>query len=171
MMARGPRQRNQYRRRRSGETDYRRRLKLLKSGNARAVVRISNTRVVCQVVSWKADGDKVEVSVTGDDLVSRYGWPESNSRKNIPASYLTGFALGKAAIAAGHDEAVLDIGLAASTNGNRVFAALKGMVDAGLEIPHGDSVLPEEARLNGAHIDDSYASTVEATKNKIEEAF
>ena len=86
-MASGPRQRNQYRRRRSGETDYRRRLKLLKSGNARAVVRVSNTRVVCQVISWQADGDKVEVSVTGDDLVSRYGWPESNSRKNIPASY------------------------------------------------------------------------------------
>ena len=110
-------------------------LKLLKSGNSRAVVRISNTRVVCQVISWQADGDKVEVSVTGDDLVSRYGWPESNSRKNIPASYLTGYALGKSALSAGHDEAVLDIGLAASTNGNRVFAALKGMVDAGL----GDS--------------------------------
>ena len=143
-MAKGPRQRNQYRRRRSGETDYRRRLKLLKSGNSRAVVRVSNTRVVCQVVSWEKDGDKVELSVTGDDLVSKYAWPESNSRKNIPASYLVGYALGKSALAAGHDQAVLDIGLAASTPGNRVFAALKGMVDAGLEIPHGDTVLPEE---------------------------
>lgn len=171
MMAKGPRQRNQYRRRRTGETDYRRRLKLLKSGNSRAVVRISNTRVVCQVVSWESAGDKVEVSVTGDDLVSRYGWPEANSRKNIPASYLVGFALGKSAIAAGHDQAVLDIGLAASSNGNRVFAALKGMVDAGLEIPHGESALPDEDRLNGSHIDDSYASLVEATKTKIEEAF
>ena len=55
-MANGPRQRNQFRRRRSGETDYRRRLKLLKSGISRAVVRISNTRVVCQVVSWERDG-------------------------------------------------------------------------------------------------------------------
>ena len=171
MMANGSKQRNKYRRRRSGETDYRRRLKLLKSGKARAVVRISNTRVVCQVVSWMDDGDKVELSVTGDDLVSRYGWPEANSRKNIPASYLVGYALGKSALAAGHDEAVLDIGLAASSNGNRVFAALKGMVDAGLEIPHGDSVLPVEERLNGAHIDESYASVVEATKSKIEEAF
>ena len=152
-MAKGPRQRNQYRRRRSGETDYRRRLKLLKSGNSRAVVRVSNTRVVCQVVSWEKDGDKVELSVTGDDLVSKYAWPESNSRKNIPASYLVGYALGKSALAAGHDQAVLDIGLAASTPGNRVFAALKGMVDAGLEIPHGDTVLPEEDRLNGSHID------------------
>ena len=171
MMANGSKQRNKYRRRRSGETDYRRRLKLLKSGKARAVVRVSNTRVVCQVVSWMDDGDKVELSVTGDDLVSRYGWPEANSRKNIPASYLVGYALGKSALAAGHDEAVLDIGLAASSNGNRVFAALKGMVDAGLEIPHGDSVLPVEERLNGAHIDESYASEVEATKSKIEEAF
>ena len=171
MMANGSKQRNKYRRRRTGETDYRRRLKLLKSGKARAVVRISNTRVVCQVVSWMDDGDKVELSVTGDDLVSRYGWPEANSRKNIPASYLVGYALGKSALAAGHDEAVLDIGLAASSNGNRVFAALKGMVDAGLEIPHGDSVLPVEDRLNGAHIDESYASVVEATKSKIEEAF
>ena len=171
MMANGSKQRNQYRRRRTGETDYRRRLKLLKSGKARAVVRISNTRVVCQVVSWMDDGDKVELSVTGDDLVSRYGWPEANSRKNIPASYLVGYALGKSALAAGHDEAVLDIGLAASTNGNRVFAALKGKVDAGLEIPHGESVLPVEDRLNGAHIDESYASVVEATKSKIEEAF
>ena len=53
MMASGPRQRNQYRRRRSGETDYRRRLKLLKSGNARAVVRISNTRVVVKLYLGK----------------------------------------------------------------------------------------------------------------------
>jgi len=66
---------------------------------------------------------------------------------------------------------VLDIGLAAISNGNRVFAALKGMVDAGLEIPHGESVLPVESRLNGEHIDESYASVVEATKSKIEEAF
>ena len=45
------------------------------------------------------------------------------------------------------------------------------MVDAGLEIPHGDSVLPSEDRLSGAHIDDSYASVFEATKSKIEEAY
>ena len=117
------------------------------------------------------DGDKVELSVTGDDLVSRYGWPEANSRKNIPASYLVGYALGKSAIAAGHDEAVLDIGLAASTTGNRVFAALKGMIDAGLELPHGESVLPSDDRISGAHIDASYASVVEATQSTIEAAF
>ena len=170
-MAQGPRQRNQYRRRVSGETDYRRRLKLLKSGQVRAVVRISNTRAVCQIVSWDKDGDKVQVSATGDDLVSKYGWPEGNSRKNIPASYLTGFALGKSALSAGVDEAVLDIGLAASSSGSRVFAALKGMVDAGLEIPHGENVLPTDERISGEHIDASYNKAFDATKKKIEGAF
>ena len=50
------------------------------------------------------------------------------SKKSVPASYLVGYALGKAALAAGHEDAVLDIGLAASTPGGRVFAALRGMV-------------------------------------------
>ena len=170
-MAQGPRQRNQFRRRKNGETDYRRRLKLLRSGVARAVVRISNTRTTCQIVNWQSEGDKVELSSTGDDLVSRFGWPESNSRKNLPASYLVGYALGKSALAAGHDEEVLDIGLAASSSGARVFAALKGMIDAGLEIPHGESVLPSDERLSGAHINDSYSASIEATKSKIEEAY
>jgi large subunit ribosomal protein L18 len=89
----------------------------------------------------------------------------------LPASYLVGYALGKSALAAGHDEAVLDIGLAASSSGARVFAALKGMIDAGLEIPHGESVLPSDERLSGAHINDSYSASIEATKSKIEEAY
>ena len=78
--------------------------------------------------------------------------------------------MAKAAIAAGHNEAILDIGLAASTPGNRVFAALKGMVDAGMEIPHGEDVLPDDDRINGSHIDDSIAKAVDAAKKSIEEA-
>ena len=50
-------------------------------------------------------------SCTGSDLVKRHGWPENESEKSVPASYLTGYALGKAAVTAGHDSAVLDIGL------------------------------------------------------------
>ena len=69
-----------------------------------------------------------------------------------------------------HNEAILDIGLAASTPGNRVFAALKGMVEAGLEIPHGEEVLPSDDRINGSHIDDSIAKAVESAKKSIEEA-
>ena len=148
-MAKGPRQRTSFRRRESGETDYRRRLKLLRSREMRAVVRVSNTRITCQLVDWKSDGDRVILSCTGSDLVKRHGWPEDMSQKSVPASYLTGYALGKAAVTAGHDSAVLDIGLSASTSGSRVFAALKGMVDAGMEIPHGDEIFPSDERIEG----------------------
>ena len=112
----------------------------------------------------------VKISIDGSTLVEKYGWPIDASRKSIPASYVAGYAMAKAAISAGHNEAVLDIGLAASTPGNRVFAALKGMVDAGMEIPHGEDVLPDDDRINGSHIDDSIAKAVEAAKKSIEEA-
>ena len=52
-----------------------------------------------------------------------------------------------------------------------VYAALKGMSDAGLDIPHSEDVYPEEDRLNGAHIDDKIAGEIETTKNTIEGAY
>ena len=93
------------------------------------------------------------------------------SKKSVPASYLVGFALGKAAIAAGHEDAVLDIGLAASTPGSRVFAALRGMVEAGLNVPHSEKVLPDDERTKGAHINDSIAGAMDTTKSSIEGAY
>lgn len=170
MMAYGKNQRLRFKRRRNGETDYRRRMKMLRGGFARAVVRVTNTQTICQLVNYEPTGDKVKISIDGRTLVEKYGWPIDASRKSIPASYISGFAMAKAAIAAGHKEAVLDIGLAASTPGNRVFAALKGMVDAGMEIPYGESVLPNDDRINGSHIDDTIAKAVEAAKKSIEEA-
>ena len=165
------RRRTIFRRRLSATTDYRRRLRLLKSGMPRAVVRVSNTRTMAQITTYHADGDLVAATVTGGDLVSRFGWPADLSKKSVPASYLVGFALGKAALAAGHEEAVLDIGLAASTPGNRVYAAPRGLGDAGLEVPHGEDVLPDDERINGAHIDESMADKVEACRTTIEEAY
>ena len=79
--------------------------------------------------------------------------------------------MAKAALAQGAEEAVLDIGLAASTPGNRVFSALKGMVDAGLDIPHGENILPDEDRINGSHINGDIATAVESTKTQIEGAY
>ena len=167
----GNNRRSIFRRRKAGLTDYRRRLKLLRGQMPRAVVRISNTRTTCQLVSWAADGDLVSVNVTGSDLVKKYGWSANRSLKSIPASYFVGYAMGKAAVASGASEAVLDIGLAASSQGSRVYAALKGMSDAGLEIPHSEEVYPDEGRLQGAHIDDKLAGEVETTKNTIEGAY
>ncbi|HIE64107.1 MAG: 50S ribosomal protein L18 [Methanobacteriota archaeon] len=169
-MARGKNQRLKFKRRRVGDTDYRRRMKLLRGGIPRAVVRISNTQTTCQLINFDFGGDHVLSSINGKTLVDKFDWPLDLSRKSVPASYLAGYALGKSALAAGHESAVLDIGLSASSTGSRVFAALRGMVEAGLEIPHGEEVLPDDDRVNGTHIDDSIAKSVEKTRASIEEA-
>ena len=43
-------------------------------------------------------------------------------------------------------------GLKASIKGSKVFAALKGAVDAGLEVPHGEFIFPDDERIRGEHI-------------------
>ena len=168
-MAHGKSQRLRFKRRRNGKTDYRRRLRMLRGGAPRAIVRVSNTQVVCQLAQFDSDGDRIVASVSGKNLAN-YGWPAGASTKSVPACYVAGYALGKFAISAGHDSAILDIGLAASSSGSRIFAALKGMVDAGLDVPHGEDVLPSDDRVNGTHIDESLAAAVETAKNAIEEA-
>ena len=95
----GTRRRSIFRRRKAGLTDYHRRLKLLRGNKARAVVRVSNTRITCQIVNWAINGDQVMATVTGSDLTKKHGWPEGFSQKSVPACYLTGFALGKASLA------------------------------------------------------------------------
>jgi len=159
------------RRRKAGLTNYHRRLKLLRSQTPRAVVRVSNTRTTCQLTKYNAGGDEVVSTMTGSDLVNKFGWPADFSQKSVPASYLVGFALGKSALKAGETEAVLDLGLASNSSGSRVYAALKGMADAGLNIPHDEDVLPSDERINGEHIDDKVAKAVEATRKKIEGAY
>ena len=169
-MAHGQRQRNQYRRRSAGKTDYRRRLRLLKSGTARAIVRVSNTQVTCQLANYTKEGDQIVASFTGAELQS-HGYPNDASKKSIPACYLAGYGLAKKAISNGISEAILDIGLSASSAGSRTFSALNGMIDGGLKIPHGEDILPSEDRVNGAHISDSLLKIVDKTKKTIEGAF
>jgi large subunit ribosomal protein L18 len=130
-------------------------------------VRVTNTQVICQLVTYEPDGDKVVAASTGATIVSDFKWPKDVSRKSIPACYIAGMALAQKATAAGHSSAVLDIGLGASTKGNRVFAALKGMVEGGLEIPHGEDILPDDDRIAGNHISDKLAKSVETSKKAI----
>ena len=51
---------------------------------------------------------------------------------------------------ADYSRAILDIGLNRATPGARVFAALKGAVEAGLDVPHGEKILPSDERVKGA---------------------
>ena len=97
-MAYGKSQRLRPKRRRQGKTDYHRRLRLLRSGAPRAVVRVSNTQVICQLVSYNPGGDAILQSVNGKSLTESYSWPEDASRKSVPACYVAGYALGKKAV-------------------------------------------------------------------------
>ena len=94
-MAQGKRQRRRYSRRSTGQTDYHRRLKLLRSGTPRAVVRITNTQVICQLVSYQEDGDQIISAADGKSLRGKYAWPAKASTKSVPAAYCTGYALAK----------------------------------------------------------------------------
>ncbi|HKL28854.1 MAG TPA: 50S ribosomal protein L18 [Natrialbaceae archaeon] len=148
-MATGPRYTVPMRRRREVRTDYHQRLRLLKSGKPRLVARKSNNHVTAQLVTAGPEGDETVASAHSSDL-AEYGWEAPTG--NLPAAYLTGLLAGKRALDAGLEEAVLDIGLNTATPGSKVFAVQEGAIDAGLEVPHNDSVLAEWSRTRGEHI-------------------
>ncbi|MFA5313857.1 MAG: 50S ribosomal protein L18 [Methanomassiliicoccales archaeon] len=164
-MATGPRYKVPFRRRREGRTDYRQRARLLRARVPRAVVRISLRNVSIQLIDYDPKGDKVLATAHSREL-AEMGWDKACG--NLPAAYLTGYLIGKRAKGKGIDNAVLDIGLKVPAKGSCVFAALKGMVDAGVEIPHGEEVIPSADRLAGKHIGDDVEKLVNDIKNRME---
>ncbi|PSQ21111.1 50S ribosomal protein L18 [Halobacteriales archaeon QS_9_67_15] len=148
-MATGPRYTVPMRRRREARTDYHQRLRLLKSGKPRLVARKSNKHVTAQLIITGTNGDETVASARSSDLAD-HGWDGPTG--NMPAAYLTGVLAGLRAEEAGLDEAVLDIGLNTPTPGSKVFAVQEGAIDAGLDIPHNDSVLADWSRTRGEHI-------------------
>ncbi len=148
-MATGSRYFVPFRRRREGKTDYYQRTRLIVADVPRMVVRKTNRHIIVQLVTAEMDGDRTLVAANSAEL-EQYGY--KGSMVNTPAAYLTGMLFAVKAKKAQQDSAVLDIGLNRATPGARVFAALKGAVDAGLDIPYGEEILPSEERLKGAHI-------------------
>jgi large subunit ribosomal protein L18 len=160
-MATGPRYKVPFRRRREGRTDYRHRAALLRGKLPRAVVRKSNRNITVQLVTYDDKGDKVLASAVSTELADM-GW--SKSGKSTPGAYLTGLLAGKRAAEKGLESAVLDIGLREPVKGALIFAALKGLVDAGLDIPHSDKMFPSDDRVSGKHMKDAEAMFAEAKK-------
>lgn len=148
-MATGPRYNVPLRRRREGLTDYRQRLRLLRSGKPRLVVRVSNQHIRAHVEAIESIGDETVAYAISSDLAG-YGWEAPTG--NLPSAYLTGLLLGRRARTAGVSEVVLDIGLNTPTPGAKVFAVQQGAIEAGLEIPHNEAVMPDPERLRGEHI-------------------
>lgn len=157
-----------YKRKRLGKTNYKKRLNLLKSSKLRVVVRGSHNNFIVQLIKSELKGDKVVLSAYTRELI-KYGW--NKHRGNVPSAYLAGYLLGKKAIKNNINEAILDVGLQSLTKGNRLYAALKGSVDAGLNIPYDNSMLPKEERIKGKHISDEIIALFEKTKQAINNRF
>ncbi len=152
-MAQGPTYRVKFRRRREGKTNYYRRRRLLLSRQPRLVIRKTNTKIIVQVMTAKVPGDVTEASAISTELMT-HGW--SAATNNLPSAYLTGLLAGLRAKSRGIEYAVLDIGLNPPVKGSKIYAAMKGVVDAGIEVPHSPDILPDEDRLSGKHIVASY---------------
>ena len=138
-----------HRRRREGKTNYRKRLNLLKAGLPRLVIRKSTNNVTCQVVNYKPTGDQTVVTTNAVTLKG-VGWKAGTG--SVPAAYLIGFLCGTAAKKKGVSKAIADLGMTTPTKWSRLFAAVKGAVDAGLEVPHSEDVMPPAERILGKHI-------------------
>lgn len=164
-MSESPRYKVRFRRRREGKTDYRIRLRLLLSRIPRAVVRVTNRRIVVSITAYDPAGDRVLAAAESPEL-SAVGFPVP-SLSSTPAAYLTGFLAGLRAKSAGTTHAVLDVGLRPPSRGGRLMGALKGLLDAGLEIPHGEGGLPSAERLNGQHLPKPLPRPVEAYKSDL----
>ncbi|MBN2066872.1 MAG: 50S ribosomal protein L18 [Candidatus Diapherotrites archaeon] len=139
----------QFRRRREGRTNYRKRLALLSSKLPRLVVRKTNTHIIAQIVEYEPKGDKTVVHVNSSQLQS-FGWKAS--KKNLPAAYLTGLLIGVKARKGKIEQAVLDIGNNTPIHGAFWTAVLKGALEAGLKVSSGEEALPSQERASGKHI-------------------
>ena len=196
-----------FRRRREAKTDYQARkglvmqdLNKFMTPKYRLVVRITNSKVIAQIVYATYEGDRV-ISQADSRELSRWGL--GTGFTSYSAAYATGLLLARRAlttlnmgemykgteaidgndydVAAHADEsrrpftAVLDIGLRRPTAGNRVFAAMKGACDGGLNVPHSTKKFPgfsqsekdkkgtydsaaHKDRIFGVHIDEYMAA-------------
>jgi len=132
----------------------------------RLIVRSSNTDFCCQVAYARLEGDYIVCAAYSHEL-PRYGVKVGLT--NYAAAYCTGLLLARrllskfnldklyagttditgdyycvedAADGPGAFRCCLDVGLARTSTGAKVFAAMKGAVDGGLDIPHSVKRFP-----------------------------
>jgi large subunit ribosomal protein L5e len=206
-----------FRRRREGKTDYRARTRLTlqdknkyNSPKYRFVVRITNTDIVCQIISAKICGDVTLAAAYAHEL-PRYGVKVGLT--NYAAAYCTGLLLARRLLTKlkladkyeGQTEvdaemymveeleeegaprpffALLDVGLHRTTTGAKVFGAMKGAVDGGIEIPHSEKRFPgydaesqsygteaHRDRIFGQHVGNYMAELEEQDPDKYKQVF
>ena len=164
-MSRSPRYRVPFRRRRDGLTDYKVRLALLKGNRPRAVVRFTQKRVRVAITDFDPRGDRVRAAADSWEL-RQVGFP-TTGLASTPASYLTGYLAGLRAKSQGTTDAVFDTGLRRPTAGGRLLGALKGLLDAGVDIPHGEASMPTPDRLGGKHMRHPLPEPLESYRGRL----
>lgn len=132
----------------------------------RVIVRLTNKDIIAQVAYAKIEGDQVICAAYSHEL-PRYGVKVGLT--NYAAAYCTGYLLARRLLkkfglddlykgnenvngelyevesaeeGRGAFRAHLDVGLARTTTGARVFGVLKGAADGGIEIPHSEKRFP-----------------------------
>jgi len=167
-----------YKRRRECKTDYYARRRLIiqdknkyKTPKYRLCVRLSNKDITCQIFSADMTHDVCLASAYAHEL-KRYG--VTLGLTNYASAYCTGLLLARRVNTklnldyVGQEEidgedfnvevdaegkapfkALLDVGLKRTTTGARVFGALKGACDGGLDIPHSDKRFPGSKTTSG----------------------
>lgn len=153
-----------YKRKREGRTNYKKRLKLLVSGAHRLIVRKTNKNMIVQIADYDDKGDKVIVTASSVEL-KKYGW--NHATGNLPAAYLTGVLAARKALKKNVNTAIVDLGLQTPSKGSRLFAAVKGVIDGGLNIECSEEAVPKEERIKGTHIGDAVSKMFEDTKEKL----
>ena len=152
-----------FKRRKKGITNYKKRLKMLSAGKPRLVIRKSLNNTSAQIIKYAAKGDNVLVSAHSSEL-KKHGWNLATG--NMPSAYLTGLLLGQKAKKKGiKEELVLDIGLNTPVKGGRLYAALRGFIDAGMNVAHSEDILPSDDRIKGVHIV-NFSNSVKADKER-----
>lgn len=139
-------------RRLKNKTNYRKRLVLLKGKSPRLVIRKTNRYIILQIVESKNAQDKIAFSVNTKELL-KSGWPKEKegSLKSLPAAYLGGLLLGKK-VGKIKERIILDSGLIPSTKGSRIYSAVKGVADSGLNINYDESIIPSKEKIEGEGI-------------------
>ena len=157
------------RRRRENKTDYGKRMKMLSGNTPRISFRKSNRYFLSQYISSKNAQDKIEWGISSKDLL-KYGWPKENqgSLKSIPASYLTGFLVGRKIIKESLKKPIADFGMQRVLHKTNTYAFLKGLHDAGVEVGENKGNFPEEDRIKGKHVKKDLSNIFEKIKSNIE---
>ena len=167
-------------------------------------------KIICQIIYATLSGDRVMCQATSNEL-KKFGL--ETGLTNYATAYCTGLLLARRLLKqVGMDtlyqgipkvtgeaydvsekpnearrpfKAVLDVGLIRTTNGNKVFGALKGACDGGLYIPHSTKRFPgfkktadgetydakkHRERIFGVHVD-KYMKELKKTPEAFQKQF